>query len=353
MTTISPDEKREALNEVLESATFFRAEQLRNFLRYVCEMELAGREGELCETLIGIEAFGRPADYSPSEDASVRRRAGDLRDKLHEVYARELADSKVRIELPKGKFVPRFVRIARDDEVDAAAPTIPMIATYVPPARIPVEHLGVRLAKAVTSQPAATSVIANHLGWIHPDETEARRLITFWFVAGCVVGALTVSLGLVIVHWLLPQHPQAAAPQPAMAAETIPSVAVEAGASYEAEARGNTMSGITQASPCRWCSGGARVRNIGRSPRNQLILNNIVVAKDGNYEMVVCYVLEGHRSFFVQVNDDAPIEVPLSGNSWLEVLKISITVPLKAGINKVKFYNDRGYAPDLDRIIIR
>src|SRR6516164_4205921 len=111
----SPAEKREALEEVLQSATFFRAEQLRVFLRYICEMELAGRGDELCESLIGVEAFGRPAGYSPTEDASVRRRAGDLREKLHEAYQSELAGSKVRIELPKGKFVPRFVRVAREN----------------------------------------------------------------------------------------------------------------------------------------------------------------------------------------------------------------------------------------------
>src|SRR6516162_9747130 len=84
---VSAQEKREALEEVLSSERFSRAEQLRNFLRYICEMELAGRGGELCEALIGVEALGRPADYTPAEDASVRRRASDLREKLQDVYA--------------------------------------------------------------------------------------------------------------------------------------------------------------------------------------------------------------------------------------------------------------------------
>ena len=72
-------DKRAALHEVLSSATFFRASQVRNFLRYICEMELAGRGGTLHEYLIGVEALGRPTAYSTEDDSSVRRRAYALR----------------------------------------------------------------------------------------------------------------------------------------------------------------------------------------------------------------------------------------------------------------------------------
>ena len=106
------DEKREALEHVLRSATFLRAEQLRNFLRYVCEMEIAGRAGELSEYLIGVEALGRPPGYSTAEDSSVRRRAHALRQKLEELYATDLAGVKVRIDLPKGSYAPRFLYAA-------------------------------------------------------------------------------------------------------------------------------------------------------------------------------------------------------------------------------------------------
>jgi hypothetical protein len=108
-TVPSPDDKRAALDAVLQSTPFVRAEQLRSFLRYVCEMELAGRGGELNEYLIGVEALGRPPGYSPAEDATVRRRAHDLRDKLEEAYATELGGAALRIDLPKGRYIPRFV----------------------------------------------------------------------------------------------------------------------------------------------------------------------------------------------------------------------------------------------------
>jgi len=45
-------------------------------------------------------------------------------------------------------------------------------------------------------------------------------------------------------------------------------------------------------------------------------------------------------------------EVPVTGTSWDIPTTTTITVPLNAGTNNVKFYNDNAYAPDLDRITI-
>jgi hypothetical protein len=103
-----PDARRAALEQVLRSVTFERADQLRHFLRYVCEMELAGRGAELNEHLIGVEALGKPPRYSTTDDSSVRRCAHALRQKLEEAYAGELAGSRIRIELPRGGYQPRF-----------------------------------------------------------------------------------------------------------------------------------------------------------------------------------------------------------------------------------------------------
>jgi hypothetical protein len=111
------DEKRAALDQVLQSAPFERADQLRSFLRFVCETELAGRGPELNEHLIGVEALGRPPRYSTTDDSSVRRCAHTLRLKLEEAYATDLSGARVRIELPRGGYQPRFHFAA-----EAAAP---------------------------------------------------------------------------------------------------------------------------------------------------------------------------------------------------------------------------------------
>jgi hypothetical protein len=117
-------EKRQALEQVLDSVTFLRASQVRNFLRYICEMEFAGRGDTLHEYLIGVEALGRPTAYSTDEDSTVRRRAYALRHKLEQVYAGELAAAKIRIDVPKGSYLPTFSRndAGRGRRVERAEP---------------------------------------------------------------------------------------------------------------------------------------------------------------------------------------------------------------------------------------
>jgi hypothetical protein len=109
--TPSAAEKRAALAQVLGTNGFLRAGQLSNFLRYIGEMEIAGRAAELSEYLIGVEALGRPPGYSTADDSTVRRRAHALRQKLDEVYAAELSGAGLRIELSKGSYVPHYVRV--------------------------------------------------------------------------------------------------------------------------------------------------------------------------------------------------------------------------------------------------
>jgi len=110
-TAPSASEKRDALARVLGTSAFLRAGQLCNFLRYIAEMEIAGRAAELSEYLIGVEALGRPPGYSTADDSTVRRRAHALRQKLDEVYASELSGATLRIDLSKGSYVPHYVRV--------------------------------------------------------------------------------------------------------------------------------------------------------------------------------------------------------------------------------------------------
>lgn len=76
------EEKRAALALALTSHTFARSEQFKGFLKFVCEKAIAGEGDEINEYLIGLEALGRPPDYSPNEDSAVRNRAYTLRGKV-------------------------------------------------------------------------------------------------------------------------------------------------------------------------------------------------------------------------------------------------------------------------------
>jgi len=109
---LSAEEKRQALALVLQSETFSRADQLQRFLRYVCEMEEAGRAAEISEYSIGMDALKRPAAYSPGEDSGVRGRAHALRQKLQQFYQTERPDATLRVGLRKGSYIPYYYVVA-------------------------------------------------------------------------------------------------------------------------------------------------------------------------------------------------------------------------------------------------
>ncbi|MGH9583614.1 MAG: hypothetical protein ACRD4O_11820, partial [Bryobacteraceae bacterium] len=119
--TLDQEEKQKALVRALESHTFARSEQLRSFLRYVCEAEFRGATGELTEYVIGTEVLHRPAGYSPAEDSVVRTRAYELRQKLEKLYAGELSSDSVQITIPKGAYIPQFLRTVGESPLAAAA----------------------------------------------------------------------------------------------------------------------------------------------------------------------------------------------------------------------------------------
>ncbi len=114
----TPDEKHIALDRAIQSRTFARSEQLRSFLRYVCEAEFHGASARLNEYVIGVEVLHRGPGYSPAEDSSVRTRAYELRQKLERLYATELQDEPVQIVIPKGAYSAQFKRtFPRTDRV--------------------------------------------------------------------------------------------------------------------------------------------------------------------------------------------------------------------------------------------
>jgi hypothetical protein len=104
----SPLERRQALDAILSSNTFRRAEQLKRLLTYLCDQEELGRIHQVTEYELGTRALGRPADFSPETDSSVRTRMHGLRQKLDEYYRDEAPPESPRIEIPKGSYRPQF-----------------------------------------------------------------------------------------------------------------------------------------------------------------------------------------------------------------------------------------------------
>lgn len=108
--SLSQHESREALARVLASKYFVNAPMKQKFLTTICEFQLSGRGEDLNEFLIGHEVFGRDDTYNPATDPIVRVSAHGVRYKLESYYQKEGAGDRIRIELPPGKYAPRFIR---------------------------------------------------------------------------------------------------------------------------------------------------------------------------------------------------------------------------------------------------
>lgn len=79
---------------------------LSKFLQFVIEKKLAGSEDEIKEYTIGVKGLGKPSDFNPQLDASVRIHAGRLRKILQDYYLGPGKDDVVFIDIPKGTYVP-------------------------------------------------------------------------------------------------------------------------------------------------------------------------------------------------------------------------------------------------------
>lgn len=99
---VSPQAVRDELHRILRSVLFANTQRPGQFLQFVVERTLAGKQEHIKEYLIGVEVFGRPATYDPKDDPVVRIEAGRLRKKLTEYYSGSGATDPLIIELPKG-----------------------------------------------------------------------------------------------------------------------------------------------------------------------------------------------------------------------------------------------------------
>jgi hypothetical protein len=155
ITDCTQEDKRLALERALHSRTFARSEQLRAFLRFVCEAEMRGAVADLTEYVIGVQVLGRPEGYSPGEDSSVRTRAYELRQKLEKLYSTELQADAIRIVVPKGAYAPHYVKPTAtphtDSSVEAALvkSATPAVSEKAPPPRRAWVLVGVALASGL------------------------------------------------------------------------------------------------------------------------------------------------------------------------------------------------------------
>jgi TolB-like protein/Flp pilus assembly protein TadD len=117
---IAVSEIQSVLERVCQSRPFMRSKQLQRLIRFIVEETRAGRGARLKEYVLGVEVFGRPADFDPRIDSIVRVEARRLRAALHAYYSEEGRSDAVVIDLAKGSYAPTFRRT--NPEVSPSAP---------------------------------------------------------------------------------------------------------------------------------------------------------------------------------------------------------------------------------------
>jgi tetratricopeptide (TPR) repeat protein len=101
------------LARILSSTTFGTSSRASAFLEHVVRKTVEGRRQEIKEATIGSEVFGREHGYDTKLDPVVRSVARIVREKLNDYYLAGRSEDWVRIELPKGSYVPVFRQLGQ------------------------------------------------------------------------------------------------------------------------------------------------------------------------------------------------------------------------------------------------
>lgn len=95
------------LERILAYPAFRHSRRYPKLLRYIVEHALNGG-GHLKERTLGVEVFGRDADYDTNEDPVVRIAAGEIRKRIAQYYHEPGHESELQINIPSGSYAPEF-----------------------------------------------------------------------------------------------------------------------------------------------------------------------------------------------------------------------------------------------------
>jgi hypothetical protein len=87
---------------------FSHSKRFPTFLQFVVEQTLAGEADNIKERTLGIEIFGRDADYDTASDPIVRVTAAEIRKRVAQYYQDPAHANELRIALPSGSYIPKF-----------------------------------------------------------------------------------------------------------------------------------------------------------------------------------------------------------------------------------------------------
>ncbi len=223
------DPRWQLVERIVSSPPFQKSSRLRDLLLYLTEATLQGKEHELSEQNIGRAVFGKPADYSPTEDSSVRVYVRQLRFRLHEYFDVWGENEPLVVEIPRGNYVPSFrnrhaegVAIgeipARRHRLDGLAVIVPWIAVAAFAVLSALLWLHARQSKASP----ATAMVRSQVPW-PLSEVFTSRQRTYIVAADANYGMLRIMAHTPgsLDAYLQPSYPQNLLPRRIPHAETL------------------------------------------------------------------------------------------------------------------------------------
>ncbi len=99
-----PEQFFQQIDNIIKSHSLRGSESLCKLLQYLAKQSLYHPDAPLKEYQIATEVYGRPADFDPQSDSTIRVQAGRLRLKLAEYYAGEGAADPILVRIPKGSY---------------------------------------------------------------------------------------------------------------------------------------------------------------------------------------------------------------------------------------------------------
>jgi adenylate cyclase len=109
---------QQQVNRILTSSEFKATDVQKSFLTFVVETVLAGRSHEIKGYTVATQVFGRGEDFNQATDPIVSIQANKLRRALERYYLVAGQNDPVRIDIPKGTYVPLFREIRHLNESD-------------------------------------------------------------------------------------------------------------------------------------------------------------------------------------------------------------------------------------------
>src|ERR1700678_2481350 len=100
----APEQLFQQIDNIIKSHSLRGSESLCKLLQYLAKQALEHPDAPLKEYWIATEVYGRPANFDPQSDSTIRVQAGRLRMKLAEYYAGEGASDPIVVKIPKGSY---------------------------------------------------------------------------------------------------------------------------------------------------------------------------------------------------------------------------------------------------------